>query len=144
MLWLIEKRYSNGDVTKQLHYSNEPIMIEPKKDNIISSFVSTFRYEIEHHIAPTLYTSHLNGKKYIIPMWIEVHPKTIFEDIKWTKPKVSKVVNEIKGSMGVYKTTYDPNKKIAKCTCMGYYRARMNGGVCKHIKALKEKQCQQQ
>ena len=41
--------------------------------------------------------------------------------------------------MGIYKTTYDPNKKIYKCTCMGFYRARMKGGVCKHVKVLKEK-----
>jgi hypothetical protein len=142
MLWTVKKHFENGTIINELIHSDEPITIEPIKDKIISSVVSRHVYKIEFNMSPTLHISDIDGKKYIIPMWIEVHPETTMNDIKWTRPKEKKIVNEIQGSMGVYKTTYDPNKKIAKCTCMGYFRARMKGGVCKHIKALKEKQCQ--
>ena len=69
-------------------------------------------------------------------MWIEVHPETTYDDVKWIKPKAKKEIEHIQGSMGTYKTTYDPNKNTYKCTCMGFWRSK---GNCKHVKALKEK-----
>jgi hypothetical protein len=69
-------------------------------------------------------------------MWIEVHPQTTYDDVVWIRPKAKKIIEHIDGSMGKYKTTYDPNKKTYKCTCMGFWRSK---GNCKHVKALKEK-----
>jgi len=136
MLWQVDITYDNGHSTSELIHSTEPIALYPKRDGIKSSKVSRFAYEIEYHIAPTLFNA--NGKRYIIPMWQEVHPDTGFEDLKWIRPviKEKKITEKIQGSMGEYKTTYDPNKKTYKCTCMGFWRSK---GNCKHVKTLKEK-----
>ncbi len=71
-----------------------------------------------------------------MPSDIEVHPLTTIDDVNWTKPKLKKETMKIEGSMGTYKTTYDPNKKTYKCTCMGFWRSK---GNCKHVKELREK-----
>lgn len=139
MLYNIEIVYDDGRSTNEIVHSTIPLVIHPKRDGIISSRSSVHKYEIEYHLPPTIFTSPTNGKKYLVPMWVEVHPDTTYDDVKWVRPKEKKVIEHIQGSMGEYKTTYDPNKKTAKCTCFGYYRARMKGGVCKHIKALQEK-----
>jgi hypothetical protein len=137
MLWQVDIVYDDGRSTSELVHSTEPITLFPKRDGIKSSMVSRFSYEVEYHIAPTLFNA--NDKRYIIPMWQEVHPDTGFEDLKWIRPviKEKKITEKIQGSMGEYKTTYDPSKKTYKCTCMGYYRAKDRR--CKHIKILEEK-----
>jgi hypothetical protein len=136
MLWTLKKMFTNGTVINEIVSSTEPIVIYPKRDEIISSYASRFKYEIEHHLPPTIYKSDRDNKTYLVPMWIEVHPETKFEDVVWIKPKQKKVIEHIDGSMGKYKTTYNPNKNTYKCTCMGFWRSK---GNCKHVKALKEK-----
>ena len=137
MLWQVDIVYDDGNKTSELVHSTEPITLFPKRDKIRSSMVSRFSYEVEYHIAPTLFNAN-DGKRYIIPMWQEVHPDTGFEDLIWIRPviKEKKIIEKIQGRMGEYKTTYDPNKKEYKCTCMGFWRSK---GNCKHVKALKEK-----
>ena len=137
MLWSVRTKYSDGQTTDELVYSEKPITIYPKRDKIVSAIVNRFKYEIEYHFHPCLFNSS-NGKKYIVPMWKEVHPETTYDDITWIRPeppKERKVSKKIEGSMGTYKTTYDPNKKTYKCTCMGFWRSK---GNCKHVKSLKE------
>ena len=136
MLYTVKTVYDNGQATDEIIYSKEPYTIYPKQDGIISSRASVHKYEIEYHLPPTIFTSPTDNKKYLVPMWIEVHPETTYNDVKWIKPKQKKVIEHIEGSVGKYKTTYDPNKKTYKCTCMGFWRSK---GNCKHVKALKEK-----
>ena len=138
MLYTVKIVYDDGHVTDEIISSPTPITIHPVQDKIRSSVVSVHKYEIEGSFHPGLHTAS-DGKKYIIPKWIEVHPETTYDDIVWVQPKQKKVIEHTVGSVGTYKTTYDPNKKISKCTCLGYYRARMKGGVCKHIKSLQQK-----
>jgi hypothetical protein len=97
--------------------------------------VSVHKYEIEGSFHPGLHTAS-DGKKYIIPKWIEVHPETTYNDIVWIQPKKKKVIEHIEGSVGTYKTVYDPNKNTYKCSCMGFWRSK---GNCKHVRALREK-----
>ena len=112
MLWQVDIVYDDGNKTSELVHSTEPITLFPKRDKIRSSMVSRFSYEVD--------------------------PDTGFEDLIWIRPviKEKKIIEKIQGSMGEYKTTYDPNKKEYKCTCMGFWRSK---GNCKHVKALKEK-----
>lgn len=135
MLWKVVNHYHNGITTDEVVYSNGPIVISPEKEGIKGSMARRFMYEVEYPYHPSLWTD-TKGKKYIIPLNIEVHPETTFEDIKWIRPKEKKVIEKVQGSMGEYKTTYDPNKKVYKCTCIGFWRSK---GNCKHVKALKEK-----
>lgn len=137
MLWRVNIRYDDGRETDELIHSETPISIYPQRDGIKGAIVNRFMYEVEYPYHPTLYNAS-DGKRYIIPLWKEVHPDTGFEDIKWstpTPPEEKKVTKKIEGSMGVYKTTYDPNKKSYKCTCMGFWRSK---GNCKHVKELRE------
>jgi hypothetical protein len=135
MLWKVVNHYGDGKVTDDIIYSESPIVISPEKDNIKSSMARRFMYEVEYPYHPTLHVND-DGKKYIVPMWMEVHPQTTFNDIKWIKPKEKKVIEKVQGSMGEYKTTYDPNKNTYKCNCLGFWRSKEN---CKHVKALREK-----
>lgn len=136
MLYNVGITYDNGQTVNKIIHSSSPFTINPKQDGITSCKVIVHKYEIEYHLPPTLFTSPTDGKKYLIPMWIEVHPDTTYDDVKWIKPKQKKIIEHIEGSMGKYKTTYDPNKKTYKCTCMGFWRSK---GNCKHVQALKEK-----
>ena len=139
MLYNVEIVYDDGRTTNGIVHSTKPITVHPKRDSIRTTKVNVHKYEIEHHLPPTIFNSPTDGKKYLVPMWIEVHPETTYDDVKWIRPREKKIIEHIQGSMGEYKTTYDPNKNVYKCTCLGYYRARAKGGVCKHIKALQEK-----
>ena len=136
MLYSIEIVYDNGQTTNEIVHSTKPLTIYPKRDGIRSSKASVHKYEIEHHLPPTIFNSPTDNKKYLVPMWIEVHPETTYDDIKWIRPKAKKEIEHIQGSMGTYKTTYDPNKNTYKYTCMGFWRSK---GNCKHVKAIKEK-----
>ena len=136
MLYSIEIVYDNGQTINEIVHSTKPLTIYPKRDGIRSSKASVHKYEIEHHLPPTIFNSPTNNKKYLVPMWIEVHPETTYDDVRWIKPKAKKEIEHIQGSMGTYKTTYDPNKNTYKCTCMGFWRSK---GNCKHVKELKAK-----
>lgn len=139
MLWNVYKRFENGDETKDLVYSPSTIKINPKQDNIKSAIVSRFMYEYNHYMSPHLYISSDN-KKYIMPIWMEVHPDTVIEDIKWVRPEVKEPkqteVIKTEGSLGTYKTSYNPDEDVYKCTCPGFWRSK---GNCKHVRLLREK-----
>jgi hypothetical protein len=135
MLYNVNIVYDNGQSTSKIIHSVTPISLYPKRDKIKSSVVSVHKYEVEGSFHPGLIQLD-DGKKYIIPKWIEVHPETTYDDIIWVQPKQKKIIEHIEGSVGTYKTTYDPNKDKYKCTCMGFWRSK---GNCKHVRALKEK-----
>ena len=135
MLYNVNIVYDNGQTTNEIIHSKTPLTFYPTRDHITSVVACVHKYEVEGSYHPGLHTAS-DGKKYIIPRWIEVHPETTYDDIKWIRPKAKKEIEHIQGSMGVYKTIYDPNKNIYKCTCMGFWRSK---GNCKHVKALKEK-----
>ena len=136
MLYNIEIVYDDGRSTNEVVYSTIPLIIHPKRDGIVSSKASIHKYEIESILPPTIFKSNQDGKVYLVPMWVEVHPETTYDDIVHIRPKEKKVIEHIQGSMGEYKTTYDPNKNKYTCSCMGFWRSK---GNCKHVKALKEK-----
>ena len=136
MLYTVNMVYDDGRITNEIIHSEKPFTISPKQDRIKSSKVTVHKYNYEHYLPPVLFTSDIDGKKYIMPLGIECHPQTTENDINWTRPKLKKEIEHIQGSMGTYKTTYNPNKNTYKCTCMGFWRSK---GNCKHVKALREK-----
>lgn len=136
MLYHVKNVHDDGRTTDDIVYSSIPLVICPKRDGIVSSRSSVHKYEIESILPPTIFISPTNGKKYLVPMWIEVHPETTYDDVVHIKPKMKKEIEHTQGSMGTYKTTYNPNKNTYKCTCMGFWRSK---GNCKHVKALREK-----
>jgi len=135
MLYNVNIVYDNGQSTSEIIHSVTPISLYPKRDKIKSSVVSVHKYEVEGSFHPGLLQLD-DGKKYIIPKWIEVHPETTYDDIIWIQPKQKKIIEQNVGSVGTYKTVYDPNKNTYKCSCMGFWKSK---GNCKHVKALREK-----
>jgi hypothetical protein len=135
MLYSVKIIYDDGRVTDDIVSSQSGLSLYPVRDKIHSSVVSVHKYEVEGSFHPGLHQSS-DGKKYIIPKWIEVHPETTYDDIIWIQPKQKKVIEHIQGSVGMYKTMFDPNKNKYTCSCMGFWRSK---GNCKHVIALKEK-----
>ena len=135
MLYDVNIVYDNGQTTSEIIHSTVPPSFSPKRDKIRSVTVRAHKYEVEGSFHPGLHISD-DGKKYIIPKWIEVHPETTYNDVVWIQPKQKKVIEHIQGSVGMYKTMFDPNKNKYTCSCMGFWRSK---GNCKHVIALKEK-----
>lgn len=140
MLYKVQTKFKDGRTNSELISSPTPPKFNPKQDNIISIIVQPFRYEVEHYMPLNLYVAN-DGLKYILPVWMEVHPDTTENDIKHIKPEIKEPkqteVVKTEGSLGyTYKTTYDSSKGTYKCTCPGFWRSK---GNCKHVKALREK-----
>lgn len=129
----------DGTKTDEIIFSKTTSLgFSPSETGIHSSSVSIHKYEIVGDMNPSLIES--KGKKYIVPYWIEVHPKTTMNDIlfEFPKPKDSlpkvKLESESQSGLGQYKTTFNPNNGTYKCNCMGYWRSK---GNCKHVKELR-------
>jgi len=106
----------------------------PEQD--CSYLVQVHKYEVKGTMSPSLITDS-NGKKFIVPYWIECHPKTELTDIKYTAPvKRPRADVNVKSSDGKYKVSYNTITKKYKCDCMGFWRSK---GNCKHVKELREK-----
>ena len=118
------------------------------QSSLISHASRLFKYDYEHHMPPTLYTSHVDGQKYIVPSWQKVHPDTQLSDINWIKPepkvvesKETSTLNEeykfeSKSEPGSFYVVRVIGDKV-KCNCAGQYRAKDR--QCKHMKEVKQK-----
>lgn len=51
------------------------------------------KYKHKSHLPPALFTSALDGKKYIVPTWIEVEQDTTLDDIEWEQISYTKNQN---------------------------------------------------
>jgi uncharacterized Zn finger protein len=85
-----------------------------------------------------------DGKKYLTPDWIEVHPQTTYNDIIHNAPEVVETpvqknewVFESSSGDGFYKVRQNGLKLT--CTCPGSWRAADRR--CKHIKAVEKELC---
>lgn len=137
MLWNCEIKYKGSKNYKtELRFSEGPLILDTK--NIISSICKPFKYKYEDKVLPpSLFTSTIDGKKYIIPIWQEVDPRTCLADIEWIKP-VSTKVEIIVAKDSKYNTKYDPNKKRFTCNCQGFFRVKDKALGCKHIQELRK------
>jgi hypothetical protein len=81
-----------------------------------------------------------DDKAYMIPDWIEVHPKTTYKDIYYKEPK--KKVDRSKLGKWEFKSSSSDSTYMVKempdgrlnCDCWGFRAHRK----CKHVKALAE------
>lgn len=142
MLIRVFKTYKDGTSTEEIIEGTYPRSYTPEPD-VVSMGSHAFKYEVEHpYMQPTVHTNR-EGKKFIVPQWIEVHPATTLNDIEWIRPvpKVKKdIFTAVSGSgMGEYKVKYDPVKDYWTCNCQGFYRLKDRSQGCKHIKAVKNK-----
>ncbi len=81
-----------------------------------------------------------DGKKFMIPDWLEVRPDTVYEDLKFNTPRKKKEKPEIfefesSSGNGTYKVRKMPDGRL-RCDCPGTWRTK---GNCKHVKELRSK-----
>ena len=141
-LWKFSNLNKYGNVRSRIvyHPDNKAFGINPKGFGPFIG-VSRFKYVSRSTFNPVL--ADINGKRYMMPDWIEVLPETTLNDIKKTEPKVKKVTEEQftnKSSCGtkLYLTRKITNKDGSvklTCSCPGAWRAKDR--ECKHIKKLK-------
>ena len=113
--------------------------------NTEEKYIKRFYYRYNHLILPPSLLKVKGGKKYLMPIWQRVHPKTEITDIIWNKPKAKKaevIKHEFKSSSSdkVYLTKEHisvKGKVEYTCNCPGFFRIKDRSKGCKHIKSLK-------
>lgn len=134
-----------GQLRKRIVYSESTsFTFKPKG---LGDFVCVrpFRYMSRSKYQPGLVER--DGKKYMIPDWVEVLPETTLADIKpfeeetrGRKPKTKKLENpgewkfESKSDPGSWYVVTQISDYKVKCTCSGQYRAKDR--QCRHMKEV--------
>jgi len=133
-LWKFSNYNKHGNIRSRIfHTESSQLSINP---NGFGKFIMArmFLYEVEESLMPPrLFET--NGKKYIVPNWIEVHPKTTMNDIKIKKKKIRVVkdIHTVQSGSGEYKVRFNPNTEKYTCDCMGFWRVKDKVKGCKHI-----------
>ena len=138
-LWKFSNYNKHGNIrTKIIHTEGSQLSLNPKGfGNFICA--QRFSYEVEESlIPPRLFET--EGKKYIVPSWQEVHPKTTQEDIKINKVKkrVVKDIHTVQSGSGEYKVRFNPVTEKYTCNCMGFWRVKDKVKGCKHIIQIRD------
>jgi len=124
---------------KFIKYTPTTVNSYVPESGVVSQASRLFKYDFEHpYLGPTLHVS--NGKKYLLPMWKEVHPETTYKDINWIRPeKVKAPVEkntwkfESSSEPGHFYTVRQSGLKLS-CNCPGVWRSKDRR--CKHIKQV--------
>ena len=134
MLWKLTTMNKYGHLRSRVVYSKGALTIGRGFGPFIGA--KLFRYESRtpYH---GIMTSPIDGKKYLTPDWIEVHPQTTLADIVYNAPKPEKEKPtqwdfKSDSSDAVYKVRYNGVKLT--CNCPGSWRAFDRR--CKHIKSV--------
>lgn len=140
MLWNCQIKYNgNKEYTNEIRYSNGPLKLDVQGENIDSSVVSRLSYEYKEPILPPSLFTNLQGKKFIVPTWQEVHPETTLDDINWIKPEVKVKAKIETVEVGKYVIKFNGNKEYYTCNCQGFWRVKDKSVGCKHIQEYKAK-----
>jgi hypothetical protein len=136
MLWKLTTMNKYGHLRSRIVYSDGALTIGRGFGPFVGA--KLFRYESRTPYHGIL-TSPLDGKKYLTPDWIEVHPNTTINDVTYNEPEVVKVKTEPQvwefassSSDAIYKVRYNSLKLT--CNCPGVWRAKDRR--CKHIKEV--------
>ena len=135
---------SYGQLRKRIVYNeSSQFTIKPGFGNFVA--VRPFRYMSRSPYQPGLVTR--DGKKFMIPDWVEVLPETTINDIKAFeeetrgRKKGSKKVDnpnewrfESKSDPGSYYVVKQISDYKVSCTCSGQYRAKDR--KCRHMKEV--------
>ena len=137
MLWKLTTMNKYGNLRSRIVYSDGALTIGRGFGPFVGA--KLFRYESrsKYH---GIVVSPVDGKKYLTPDWIEVHPQTTLADIKH-EPVVVEVpvqknewIFESSSGDGFYKVRQNGLKLT--CTCPGSWRAADRR--CKHIKEVEK------
>lgn len=125
-----------GNLRKRIVYSDSTAFTFNPKGLGDFVCVRPFKYESrsKYH---GVFNSPVDGKRYLTPDWIEVHPDTTINDITYQEPKPVKEKPtqwefKSESSNAVYKVRYNGIK--LSCNCPGSWRAFDRR--CKHIKSV--------
>jgi hypothetical protein len=135
---------SYGQLRKRIVYNeSSQFTIKPGFGDFVA--VRPFKYMSRSPFKPGL-TTH-NGKKYLIPDWIEVLPETTINDIKpfeeetrGRKKGSKKIQNpsewrfESKSDPGSFYVVTQVSDYKVDCTCSGKWRAKDR--KCRHMKEV--------
>ena len=145
-LWKFSNLNKYGTLRSRIVYNpdNKPFSYNPKG---LGWFVGArrFKYTHEHMYPPTIFTSPVDGQKYIVPGWQKVVPETTLNDVEWIKPEVKKA--EPEKNEWLFESSSDPGHfyrvrqtgtKLS-CNCPGVWRSKDRR--CKHIKEVEKKLC---
>jgi hypothetical protein len=144
-LWKFSNLNKYGNVRSRIvyHPDNKAFGINPKGFGPFIG-VSRFKYVSRSTFNPVL--ADINGKRYMMPDWVEVLPETTLNDIKKSEPGTrGRVKGKIKtkniivktpssSSNEIYTTTFYPDSEKYYCDCPGTWRTK---GNCKHVKKMK-------
>ena len=123
----------DGTRTDEIVYNESSTTSYKPVKGVVSRLVQCFKYRVTTDVNPSVVT--LNGKRMIVPSWLEVHPQTTINDIEWVKPqKRPRADVAVQSADGKYKTTFNTATGRFKCSCMGFWRSK---GNCKHVKELR-------
>jgi len=124
----------DGTRTDEIVYNESTTTSYKPVDGLVSRLVQCFKYRVKTDVNPSVVT--LNGKRVIVPVWLEVHPLTTINDIEWVKPKPKRQntkTTEVTSESGTYKVKFNPDTKEWKCNCFGFFRLKDRSKGCKHI-----------
>jgi hypothetical protein len=137
MLWKFTNTNKYGHLRSRIVYADGALRIGRGFGPITGA--QRFRYESR---TPYFGFVELNGKRYLTPDWIEVHPQTTFTDVHHIVPEVEqlKEKNEWEFKSSSSDSTYKVRQNGLKltCSCPGAWRAKDR--KCKHIKAVENGQ----
>ena len=137
MLWKLTTTNKYGNLRSRIVYSDGALTIGQGFGSFVG--VRLFRYESRSKYHGVV-TSPVDGKKYLTPDWVEVHPQTTLSDIVYTEPKPEKE----KPTEWLFESSSDPGQfyKVRfngiklTCSCPGSWRAFDRR--CKHIKEVEK------
>ena len=138
MLWKLTTTNKYGNLRSRIVHSNGPLTIGQGFGPFVG--VSLFRYQSKKSYFG-IFKSPVNGKHYLTPDWVEVHPQTTMSEIKHDALVVveetaqkNEWMFESSSGGGFYKVKQNGLKLT--CTCPGSWRAFDRR--CKHIKSIEK------
>jgi hypothetical protein len=137
--------YKDGRKTNNVIYvdGNSPTTIYPKRDGIKHACLTTFKYKIKLKRNETVSLINFNGKKYLYPKGVEVHPNTTLKDVEVIyppKPQNKPQINTYNVKSSTSNDTYVVKEVEGKytCNCGGFFRVKDKEKGCKHIQNIKK------
>ena len=139
MLFEVFHKDKEGELVSSIEY-RESSAYDLTKEQLKSdlTIVRPFKYVSK---SPFYGLVSQDGKKFMIPDWVEVRSDTIYQDLKYNPPRKKKQKAEIfefksSSGNGVYQVRKSSDGSL-RCNCPGTWRTK---GNCKHVKELRSKE----
>jgi hypothetical protein len=136
--------YKDGRKTDNIIYTDNstPTITYPKRDNIKHGFLTTYKYDVKLKMGECVALVKLGEKLILMPLNVEVHPKTTLQDVNVIKKKIkekpAKTFTFKSSSSDSTYTVKEINNQYV-CNCTGFFRVKDKKKGCKHIQEIKLK-----